>query len=326
MRADQINYRLQINNGAAGRKYSFSYASTRMISVTVGRTGAVISADLTKDYSDDLDDPYISNLLKEAVRRAALIYVIRYERPFHVRDIRLAVSDKDRILKEVDLSDSLIFYQLFENKLLRPVGADLKDPAVLQSVMKYRRSKDDLVRPVSALYAYLFSKTKKKETERFTYLWIAMNGFYAAVTHVSHDRDQMTAFVKKFGLGNVTLTRNDRDNVCRLGMSRISKLPEPVTAESLERSEGSILSDFLDQTRVKLGKEKFDLTPYGFLLTDFPYYLRCTHFHAQRLIELFSFDNDIELKSLRIVNGLLEEFLDRNIHILFRNMEIPPFK
>ena len=53
------------------------------------------------------------------------------------------------------------------------------------------------------------------------------------------------------------------------------------------------------------------------LLTDFSYYLRCKLFHANRPVELFSFSDDLEIKVLRIVNGLLEEFLDANLIRIF---------
>ena len=129
----------------------------------------------------------------------------------------------------------------------------------------------------------------------------------------------VNVFLQKYNLGTTVLKGYERNKVCEPATFELLKIPEPVTAENLEDDQHKSFSDFVRRKVAEYGKKDFDVTPYGFLLTDYPYYLRCTLFHAERPIELFSFESDWELKSLRIVNFLLEEFLDQNLHILFFN-------
>ena len=186
--------------------------------------------------------------------------------------------------------------------------------------MNYQKSKTTLSHEIAALYAYLYSKTKKNETERFSYLWMAMNGFYAAISPEikRDDRLQMRALLRKLNLGSENLTSGSRDYPCKKAMIRLLEESEPITRKNIENDAENSFSRYLRTVVLRKRDETLlDLTPYGFLITDFPYYLRCKLFHANKPIELFSFIDDMELKSLRIANGLLEEFLDDNLHKLF---------
>lgn len=312
-----IHYRLSINNSARAPRYTFSYANTRKISLAVSRYGASVSFYSSKYYPEHLANHYLHSLIKESIKRIALIYLLQNQKPLVIKKIGLTIERRGREPETIDLTDSLVFYQMFDEPLLRPLSDAWKDPAVLQKVLLYRKSKDDLARNVSALYAYLFSKTKKKEMERFSYLWIAMNGFFAAVSGTTKDRDAMNLFVNKFGLGSTVLPGREREKVCSEAVFELLKVPEPVTKEKLDENAQDPFTAFIAAKHGEYDKKDFDVTPYGFLLTDLPYYLRCSLFHAMCPLELFSFESDWELRTLRIVNGLLEDFLDQNLYDIF---------
>ena len=312
-----IHYRLSINNSARAPRYTFSYANTRKISLAVSRYGASVSFYSSKYYPEHLANHYLHSLIKESIKRIALIYLLQNQKPLVIKKIGLTIERRGREPEVVDLTGSLVFYQMFEEPLLRPLSDTWKDPAVLQKVLNYRKSKDDLARNVSALYAYLFSKTKKKEMERFSYLWIAMNGFFASIIESTNERASMNYFVKKYNLGSAVLSSKYRKKVCSEAVFELLKVPEPVTKEKLDENAQNPFTVFVAQKLGEYDRKDFDVTPYGFLLTDLPYYLRCSLFHAMRPLELFSFESDWELRTLRIVNGLLEEFLDQNLHDIF---------
>lgn len=308
-----------INQHRGRGKLSFSYSRTQDILLSVNSKGASLHFSIGKNYLNNVEHSYLYNLIKEGIKRAALLYLLQYQKPLDIRNITLTAIQRKQNLGSVDLTNSLTFYQMFDGKLLRPLSGEWKDSGFQQRILDYRKSGNELSRPLSALYAYLFSKTKTKETERFSYLWIAMNGFFASVSPNYNDRDAMTAFLKKYDLGNTMLTKKERDNFCKSAVFELMKIPEPVTADNLEDEAHKAFSDYIREKAAEYDSNTFDASPYGFLLTDFPYYLRCTLFHAVHPLELFNFENDWELKSLRIVNGLLEEFLDKNLHTLFVN-------
>ncbi len=312
-----INYKLIINNTVKGHRYFFSYRNTQKISLVVNRYGAEVSFGSTKYYPEHIENKYLHALIKESIKRAALLYILLRQKPLTIKKLDLIIMRKRTAPETIDLTGQMVFYQMFDKPLLRLIGDEWKNPEVLQNLLKYRKSKDNLSRQVSALYAYLFSKTKKKEMERFSYLWIAMNGFFAAVSGTTKDRDAMNYFVKKYDMGSSVLTGREREKICLPATFELMKVPEPITKEKLDITSQNPFTVFLDAKLAEYDKKDFDVTPYGFLLTDFPYYLRCCLFHASHPIELFSFESDWELKSLRIVNGLLEEFLDRHLQTLF---------
>ena len=100
---------------------------------------------------------------------------------------------------------------------------------------------------------------------------------------------------------------------------KVKKLWESVIRKDMNEERCNSLSDFIREKIIEYGSDNFDVTPYGFMLTDFPYHLRCNLFHAGRPVQLFRFKNDMELKFIRIVNSLFEMFLDQNFHGLFMN-------
>ena len=89
-----------------------------------------------------------------------------------------------------------------------------------------------------------------------------------------------------------------------------------VTRYSLENGEHKEFSKQIE-TILYDDNKRIDISSYGYLLTQFSYYYRCTFIHANKPIPLFSFNNEIELKSLKIINSLLEEFIENNLNKWF---------
>ena len=317
MSKPKIQYCLSINNADHLGKLNFSYGQTHNINLYINSKGASIYFCTEKNYLKGFENSYIYNLSKEGIKRIALLYILQYQKPLNISNITLTAFNGENKLDSLDVTNLLFLYQMFCEKLIRPINNEWKNSLIQQQILNYKKSGNELSRAVSSLYAYLFSKTKKLETERFSYLWIAMNGFFAAATNINKDRQAMNAFVEKYGIGKTVLTGKEREKVCSKAIYELMKIPEPVTKENLEDDAHKPFSDFIQEKIAEYDNNDFDVTPYGFLLTDFPYYLRCKLFHAERPIELFSFESDWELKSLRIVNGLLENFLDQNLHLLF---------
>lgn len=314
----KIQYLLSINNCHKIGNLNFSYGQTKRVSLSVNLSGASISVKSTHNYLENFEHSYLKNLFAEGIKRIALVYILKYQKPIQIKQIKLIVSKNGIETAAIPLTDFYEFYQMFDSHLLRSISPEWKNPDVLQNILKFRKTGNELSRNISALYAYLFSKTRNKETERFSYLWIAMNGFIVCVTERGNERERINAFGMKFGLGKSELSKDTRLKICKSGALEIYKLREPVTRENLADPDRGNYRNFIALISQENGETKFSLTPYGFLLTDFPYYLRCTLFHAERPMELFNFKNDWELKSLRITNTLLEDFLDRNLPALFK--------
>ena len=49
------------------------------------------------------------------------------------------------------------------------------------------------------------------------------------------------------------------------------------------------------------------------MLVWLPYQLRCKYFHAENALPMFCFSEEHPLSTLRVVNKLLEQYLDANL-------------
>ena len=94
-----------------------------------------------------------------------------------------------------------------------------------------------------------------------------------------------------------------------------------VNREKIEKSD--INTRIKNTLKTKLNDEykefntEYDITTYGYLLTQLSYYFRCKIVHGNKPLLLFWYADDRELHSLQIINVLLEEFIDNNMPLLF---------
>ena len=314
------DFSLIINKETKGVSYFFQYGNTKNIELIFSLNSACIKKTFAKDYSHNLEaDSYFRNLFKEGMKRISLLHILYYQKQIKVKSVQLVVIRPGGEKEIYDLTNSFVVYSLIKSNLSRPIKQDWRNHHVLQNILRFQKSKPELARKTASLYAYLYSKTKTNETERFSFLWMAMNGMYGSMKpETSRDREQMANLIKEYYLGTEVLSVNTRHHICHLVDVKLNEINGVITKESL-REEHKELGDYILQ-HIPINNETkcpFDLSAYGFLLTDFSYYLRCKLFHANRPVELFSFADDLEIKVLQIVNGLLEEFLDNNLINLF---------
>lgn len=321
-RRTMYSYNLVINRAASDKKMFFQYGNTKDISLQVGQQCAEMEKQLKKDYRLDLvqNKCYLINLLKEGMKRVALVHILKNHEPLRISKVELRVSDDEGKVEVIDLTEGLHLYSMITEELKRPIDLLWKNPQLLQNILKFQKSKENLSREISSLYAYLYSKTKIYETERFFYLWMAMNGMYAALNPMVHanDRDQMINLLKRFNLGTNMHTRESRNKAGNLTMVKLKDIGEPVTRYSLINGEHKETAERIEELLTDVNGNHIDISPYGYFLTDFAYYLRCRIFHSNTPTQLFSFYDDMELKAIRITNGLLEGFLDQNLPYVFK--------
>ena len=315
-----MDYRLIINEKPKGKPLCFSYGKTKWIELTVSAAGASADCELGKDYRGQLPDCYLGNLIKEAMKRASLVYLLQFQKPLSVCSLRLEVIDTDGRSETVDIQDRFTLYSMITGKLLRPIPSEWKQHDILQIILTYQKSKERMSREIASLYAYLYSKTRQFETERFFFLWMTMNGFFAACDPANNgkDRNQMETFVLSVNSSLDVLTRDNRDRLCRMTTMFLNSVSSPIKIHNIDdQMENSFAEYIRPHIPSKKDGSRYRVSLYTLLLTDYPYYLRCRMFHANRPIELFSFKDDYELKALGIVNNLIEDYLDRNLVTLF---------
>lgn len=323
--ATKYTYTVLINSDTKGKSFFFSYGNTKFIELVVNKQKASVSASLSRDYSDiDIyDNSYLLNLIKESLKRVMLVHLLKYMEPINMTNISLKIIKNGVCCKIIDLSQYIRLYSMIQKRLIRPIPDEWKQESVIESILAFQKSKLELSKEISALYAYIYSKTKSYETERFSYLWMSMNGFYSSRSDEKSDAKQMTELVSTLNLGNRSLTRKERDSICPRVVIKLNSIDGKLSYESLSDGRHKDFAIKIQQYLSQLSSENnlVELSAYGFMVVDFPYYLRCKYFHANKPLELFSFEGDMELRTITIANGLLEEFLDKHLYEMFLTKE-----
>ena len=199
-------------------------------------------------------------------------------------------------------------YSLITNKLLRSTGEGWNSDPVLQGIAACESS-----RLIASLSAYLMSKSKTNVTERFLYLWMAMNGLYGhfAVRFKgckgNNDTHMHKEFAKLYGVNNLPDSsiadklRNKADRVIYRNQERF--------AESLRLNKPELVEDFTCFLVSDVG----NTDPYWYFLIRHSYSYRCRIFHANYQLKLLSKAEESEIVVLRALSDVIENFLDRNL-------------
>ncbi|MBR0353508.1 MAG: hypothetical protein IJH53_09940 [Oscillospiraceae bacterium] len=300
--------------------FSYSYAQTNSIELLINKAGAKLTFNTGKDYSNSWDGSYAQRLVYDGIKRCALLYVMYYNTPILLKAVKITISSDNKVITSFDVTETVKFYSLIGERLQSQVGANLKNKDVLKAIIS--EMKKDYGKRTAALYAYLLSKTKTYEAEKFVYLWMAFNGVYSywgqRVGIQNNDKDAIEVLLKKYGWGKEILNRITRPRTGQKA-SLIINHYEPITSGEDLNSEKMI--DLRNEIVNLPGIKEIEISLYGYLLCDFCYYLRCTMIHASKPLPLFSFENDTEIKVLKVANNLLEEFLDNHLYECFEGRD-----
>ena len=126
---------------------------------------------------------------------------------------------------------------------------------------------------------------------------------------------QIIAFQRFIDVGSCTIAEKDKAPIAHkvvLILGNISN--QRVSKTDIEVNE---LSQQISAALINESREKYNLTAYGYLLTQLSYYFRCKIVHGSRPVLLFSHADNKELHALRVINDLLEEFIDDNLYAWF---------
>ena len=121
-------------------EFKYSYARTEKIAIVIKKAGARITANMGKDYRDDWEGSYAQKLIQDAVRRCALIYLIRYSMPMPIKTIKVLISTKGVQIISFDITEKTKAYYLIEGRLQRKVSTNLLSKQVLEEVVREMKS------------------------------------------------------------------------------------------------------------------------------------------------------------------------------------------
>ncbi len=309
----QLQYQLIVNGGTNYKQFpkTYDYRMTKNIGLAVGKNKGTVNFSVAKDYRKNPQSTYLNDLMRDGIQRLALAHLLLFEEPIDIKTVVLRVIAPEGKIDSLDFSNSMRMYSLISRKLNRHISAAIKDREVIANAITTRKSASPA--PIVALYAYLYSKTKEYEFEKFMYLWMALIGFSKALYAIAHNREKeiLEKVAYKYNLGKELLNLKNRPGAGKKMMLIIHKN----TVEVQSRDQLSVNEKLMSEIHNLLQENSLDgkLSAYGYCLLDFSYFLRCNYFHANEPIPLNVFDNDMVLSSVRLANSLIEEFLDEHI-------------
>lgn len=305
-------------------KYTYRFGSTECIELVICEKGFCISVELTKLYDKKEMLSGDTYLFPDAVRKALLVYLLSYSKNLKVTSITINIDGKE---------DKEMLNQTARPPIYSMINTDLKvkipDTFTREPVINYllNTTKSKYGKRIASLFALIISKSKEYETERFIYLWTSFNGIYGWLSYYiakanNEDRyrkeyKQIIGIQKFFSLGSETVREEDKTRIANSVISVLNSYDiDSVNRHFFERKD---IADDIEKFLVKRDNDKYryDITAYGYLLTQLSYYFRCKIVHGSKPILLFSYSDDSELHCLKILNKLLEEFIDEFLPLIF---------
>lgn len=314
---------LTINKvGKNSIKYTYDFSNTKGITLLLSQTGFSISVHLTKIYDRKEMLCGDSYLFPDAIKKALLLYLIKYGKALLIQSITTKIDDEE---------DTEVFgkkakppiYSMINGELPRKIPKIFSTDTVFNYLLKTPKSKYD--KRISALFALLCSKSKEYETERFIYLWMSFNGMYGFLSDFTKEfektkkriseNEQIKHLQKYLQCVGCDIVR--QDDKMSIANNVVAILKDVQVEKFSKENISKGLSEKIVLVLKRSTGEKYNLTAYGYLLTQFSYYFRCKIIHGSKPIFLFSYTDDNELHSIKIINDLLEEFIDNNLALWF---------
>lgn len=334
------NHRLMVNKISKNYiRYTYNFGSTKDIEFILSETGFSITADLTKIYDSKEMLSGNSYLFPDGIKKALLLYLVKYSKSLKIKNITIQIDNDEEILNFDDETIPPV-YSMINGNLFRNMPAEFFDTAVLNYILNTPKTKYD--RRIVSLFALLFSKSKEYETERFIYLWTTFNGMYGWLSEFiakanntdkyRKENKQIIGILKFMELGKETIQDDKEKN--RLANAVIAILKEmDISLANRNYIETNIIGSKITQILNSPNNQNknYNITAYGYLITQLSYYFRCKIVHGDKPIFLFAYSDDRELHALQIINALLEEVIENNLPQWFdddyvQNVIIPKTK
>lgn len=294
---------------------TYDYRSIKNIVMDISRSGARIHFFMTKDKDHQSILHATDKMVQDAIRKAIVISYLYSGQAQTVKAIILCVDGGAPEIFLPDSSSPILFSMFREDA--RQLSKAWNDSNIFQTVCSFTKTKEKDDSRFAALYAFLVSKSTVYEIERFTYLWMAMNGLYGFIAK------QATPFLPLSAKGKPRKFSED-DSIRFMAQLKGWKFDCAISnknkASFFQKAElvaadkdcwisdtqlGAALSDIAKD----IGEE-IQIEPAAFALLWFPYQLRCKYFHGEMPILALCFADEYLLRVFKNVNDRLELFLE----------------
>jgi len=283
-----------------------------------------------KAYSPE--DILRDSAFRDAIKKAYLLQLLKYGKCRQEEELKLSVNGNNDSILIRDGNELL--YPLCGYVLNKKLGHYWEKEQVVNRILSTPKSGYD--RRFASLFALVTSRAKTLETERFIYLWIAMNALYGYVSEkgkrslpkegiewIKKEFAQLKFFSLIMGYQyrslnkGKTIDEKKQNNHLLFSLERLcASIPSENTSSFVFACQKNDCSNqWVDEIH-KLLKEfnaDEDIHPYMLVLLWLPYQIRCKYFHGEATIPFLCFSDEHPIPALKVVNQVLDNFLDNNL-------------
>ena len=330
-------YSLALNKGQlVAKPVAATFGNNRAIDLHIRQTGILIEVRTSAVKSPESILYGEDNLFADMTRKALLLYLIRYGKCLDIRSASVQVNGVEQALFTRKAGDPPLVYSLVEGRLRLPFTEAWQNPCVERVIATKSKSAYD--GRFVALHALMTAKSDRYEIERFTYYWMAMNALYNYTASLGEPLMPPTSKGKRQDIGNET---KKQAFFLRCLQHEPCVLPEGIPKDMRSRHERHLMwsakavlkripeeeiDDFcaaclaedsenpwVRQIQQAMRNEKLEydypFSVFSFMVIWVPYKLRCASFHGESSLPTFCYQQDAELRVIRVVNRLLDRFL-----------------
>lgn len=182
----KFTYNVIVNDIDLNDYHKFRYTYSRMeMQIMVSKDSFIVvyETNTQKTYAA----VWNSREVEDAVRKSLLVQLIFYGHNVDIKKV---------LVKESHSSDTQIItdpriYNLIPSDELVDLSALRNDTFVGEYLVK--RVKSSYASGVSALFSYIYAKSKRTEEDRFTYFWRSFNGIYVSIAQEDVANKQVDA-------------------------------------------------------------------------------------------------------------------------------------
>lgn len=332
-------YTPKAKNSKTPLKYTYQKSE---VFLSVSSNGYYIETSFEKIEADTILD---KNRIRDAIKKAELLYLIFFSKKIHYDKLCVSI---DGVVKELNVSkdnNHPFVYSIIE-KMDSCMPEGWRSNSVLKGILSTPKTKQG--RLFASLYALVIAKSKKYATEKFMYLWMAMNGLYGEIAdtilHLERNESEKGAEIEKrtvewlkkeYGqikflallqgwqydlgiLSNKNKSEKQRYNL-RLNAEKlcehidINNIKSFYTAAKNNDRENDVITELDNVINYYLKDKNTAIHPYAFMTLWLPYQIRCKYFHGELPLSLLCFENEHPLPAIMIINIFLEAFLDEEL-------------
>ena len=342
-------YIIAINRLPASREpIDYTFRQTKC-TLTCSRDAAAVrfSMGVAKTFEDLVS--FRVDLVKDAMRKMYLFHAMRYDSRLHVRSVTVTIDEETKVYTQGYPGFPFLYSMLTCKELGLPES--WHDREFLTAVLTATKSKSDNDCRYACLFSFLAGTGKVYESEKFTCYWTALNAHYnylmecykqtlAAKNGAAKyddlpkgkrfkggDSTSIGALLRVLGCGDAMSSQAQRTGSHRSEYGAVKSLLRAYDRGQLRDLYDELLAHRTDYAWLPDGPLGDHLaqcctrtcqTPWGFLLLDYAYYIRCNYLHGDKATILFSAANDPELAAFRALNVFLGEYLKEAIPQMFR--------